>query len=105
MCVYCREAPGCDHERDARAARQRPSTPPSHGPASTLPMVEIRNLALYDALLGDTETAAPSSAWLLEAIRSPVSPARRNGDERGPDRAAAGAPATSPAVQKSRARR
>ncbi len=59
MCVYCREAPGCDHERDARAARQRPSTPPSHGPASTLPMVEIRDLALYDALLGDTEIAAP----------------------------------------------
>ena len=59
MCVYCREAPGCDHERDARAARQRPTTPPSHGPASTLPMVEIRDLALYDALLGDTEIAAP----------------------------------------------
>src|SRR5882762_7504062 len=43
----------------ARTARQRHSTPPSHGPIPTLPIVEIRDLALYDALLGDTEIAAP----------------------------------------------
>jgi len=43
----------------ARTARQRHSTPPRHGPAPTLPQVEIRDLALYDALLGDTEIAAP----------------------------------------------
>jgi hypothetical protein len=46
----------------ARTARHRHSAPPSHGPTPTLSMVEIRDLALYDALLGDTEIAAPSPA-------------------------------------------
>jgi len=43
----------------ARTARQRHSTPVgSHRPAAAAP-VEVRDLAVYDALLGDTDIAAP----------------------------------------------
>ena len=43
----------------ARTARQRHSSPPGARLAVTPPAVEIRDLAVYDALLGDTELAAP----------------------------------------------
>jgi hypothetical protein len=43
----------------ARTARSRHSTPPGHRSASALPMVEVRDLALYEALLGDIEIAPP----------------------------------------------
>lgn len=43
----------------ARTARHRRSTAPTRGPLGGEPVVEVRDLALYDALLGDTEIAAP----------------------------------------------
>ena len=43
----------------ARTARQRCSTALPPRPAHVVPVVEVRDLALYDALLGDTEIAAP----------------------------------------------
>jgi len=43
----------------ARTARHRRSTAPTRGPLGGEPVVEVRDLALYDALLEDTEIAAP----------------------------------------------
>jgi hypothetical protein len=43
----------------ARTARHRHSTAPSGRVAAPPPAVEIRDLAVYDALLGDTDIAAP----------------------------------------------
>jgi transposase len=43
----------------ARTARHRRSTAPPRGPLGVEPVVEVRDLALYEALLGDTEVAAP----------------------------------------------
>ncbi|HKY32956.1 MAG TPA: IS21 family transposase [Candidatus Polarisedimenticolia bacterium] len=43
----------------ARTARQRHSTPPARRATASPPVVEVRDLAVYDALLGDTEIAAP----------------------------------------------
>ena len=43
----------------ARTARQRYSTSPGTRAAASPPAVEIRDLAVYDALLGDTDKAAP----------------------------------------------
>jgi hypothetical protein len=43
----------------ARTARHRCSTALPARPAHVVPIVEVRDLALYDALLGDTDIAAP----------------------------------------------
>jgi transposase len=43
----------------ARTARQRHSSPPLGCPTALTPVVEIRDLAVYDALLGNTDIAAP----------------------------------------------
>jgi len=43
----------------ARTARSRRSTVPTPHPLGVEPLVEVRDLALYNALLGDTEIAAP----------------------------------------------
>src|SRR5499426_2306203 len=43
----------------ARPTRQRHSTVPPRGPRPLEAAVEVRDLALYDALLGDSEVAAP----------------------------------------------
>lgn len=43
----------------ARTTRQRSSTPPGTRPGASPPVVEIRDLAVYEALLGDTDIAAP----------------------------------------------
>ena len=43
----------------ARTARYRRSTVPALHPISVEPVVEVRDLDLYNALLGDTEIAAP----------------------------------------------
>ena len=64
----------------ARTARHRCSTALPPRPASAVPIVEVRDLALYDALLGDTDIAAP-------LVRVAVAP------NAGLDRALAEAPA------------
>jgi hypothetical protein len=43
----------------ARTARQRHSSPPATRGTTPTPVVEIRELAIYDALLGNTDIAAP----------------------------------------------
>jgi transposase len=43
----------------ARTARQRHSTPPAPWAAAPRTVVEVRDLAVYDALLGNTEIATP----------------------------------------------
>jgi len=43
----------------ARTARQRHSTPSAVCPPAPTAVVEVRDLAVYDALLGDSEIAAP----------------------------------------------
>jgi transposase len=42
-----------------RTARQRHSSPAAAGAAASATVVEIRDLAVYDALVGDTEIATP----------------------------------------------
>jgi transposase len=43
----------------ARTTRQRRSTGPTPHPRGVEPIIEVRDLALYDALLGDSEIAPP----------------------------------------------
>jgi hypothetical protein len=43
----------------ARTVRHRHSTAPTRRPRGVEPVVEVRDLALYDALWGDTEVAPP----------------------------------------------
>jgi hypothetical protein len=64
----------------ARTVRSRHSTAPGARAAVPPPAVEIRDLAVYDALLGDTEIAAPrvngpcsaSTALALSAAAVPA---------------------------------
>jgi hypothetical protein len=51
----------------ARTARQRHSSAPAARNASSPPVVEIRDLAVYDALLGNTDIAAPLPTVALSA--------------------------------------
>ncbi len=62
----------------ARTARHRHSTAPGARTVASPPVVEIRDLAVYDALLGDTEIAAPllnvvpEAAGTLDPMRGEV---------------------------------
>jgi hypothetical protein len=51
----------------ARTARQRHSTAPDLRTVAPPPAVEIRNLAVYDALLGNAEIGAPLTDLALSA--------------------------------------
>ena len=51
----------------ARTARRQHSTPAPARSAPSATVVEIRDLAVYDALLGDTEVAAPGQNVAPEA--------------------------------------
>ena len=55
----------------ARTARHRHSTSPGARAAASPPAVEIRDLAVYDALLGDTDVAAPLANAAPEAAGAP----------------------------------
>jgi transposase len=55
----------------ARTARQRHSTPPEPRRAAPAVVVEVRDLAVYDALLGGTDIAAPLATTAPRASGEP----------------------------------
>jgi hypothetical protein len=55
----------------ARTARRQHSTPPPTRSGMPATVVEIRDLAIYDAFLGDTEIAAPCLNAAPEAAGAP----------------------------------
>ena len=63
VCILPEHGPGAS----ARTARRQHSTPTPARSAVSATVVEIRDLAVYDALLGDTEIAAPSRNAAPEA--------------------------------------
>ena len=63
----------------ARTARQRRSSALTPHPFGVEPVVEVRDLALYDAVLGDSEIAAP-----LANMAGSASTALAHGDEGAP---------------------
>jgi hypothetical protein len=74
LCLLPEHGPGAS----ARTARRIQSTRPARPTATPrLLDVEVRDLALYEALTGDTESAAPLAIVAPEPpVRSPLEPLR-----------------------------
>ena len=88
----------------ARTARQRRSTAPSRRTAGSPPVVEIRDLAVYDALPGEYRHRGPPRQRGSWRLWRPRSEARGGvGMSARPARAAPGAPTAPAAVQEPRA--